>query len=190
VRTPEIFNPFASNINMYASFFNGQTLISESDITSQLLNYYKDAVFTIYDTLQKKDFAVNYISDQTTTETNKVVEKITLSNWHIDKPIHQYVLPKKATVICLHSLSSSKDLEQISQDIETDTIIYFIKTSEIFSQNILWKTVSRIFILPPKDELESIRNKWWLSSTRQLVLKNEKEMIAYLQKQNFTFTIL
>ena len=68
--------------------------------------------------------------------------------------------------------------------------MYFVKTSQLFLQNNILKTLQRIFILPPKDELEKIRTRWWLSGTRLLVLKNEKRIEAILEKQHVTYTIL
>jgi hypothetical protein len=190
VRTPEIFNPFASNIYMYASYFASKQLLLDTSLTTQMLNYYKDAVYTIYDVLQQKEFEVNYIADQQIQGSNKVVEKITLSNWQLQTPIHQFVKPNNATVLCIHSLSDPDDLQQVFAELDANTIVYFVKTSQLFLQNNILKTLQRIFILPPKDELEKIRTRWWLSGTRLLVLKNEKRIEAILEKQHVTYTIL
>jgi hypothetical protein len=190
VRTAEIFNPFTSHLTMYASYQFGIGLLPNSLLTNQLLNYYKDAVYTVYDVLQANEYAVQYFSDQSAMTETSALQQITNSTWQKNVPPQDLIKPKLAAVICLSSLNNIKDIELLLQDLQLHTSIYLVRTSVIFKQNLLLKTLQRIFVLPPKDQMETLRNQWWMSGAKTIVEKNEKQIIALLQKQNFNFTIL
>jgi hypothetical protein len=190
VRTAEIFNPFTSHLTMYASYQFGIGLLPNSLLTNQLLNYYKDAVYTVYDVLQANEYAVQYFSDQSAMTETSALQQITNSTWQKNVPPQDLIKPKLAAVICLSSLNSIKDIELLLQDLQLHTSIYLVRTSVIFKQNLLLKTLQRIFVLPPKDQMETLRNQWWMSGAKTIVERNEKQIIALLQKQNFNFTIL
>lgn len=197
VRTPEMFEPYASHLYFYASF---HTSISESwiggEYSAEMLNYFKNNVWTVYDTLAAKEWEMRYIPDQPITvaeglpERDRVGRIISSSEWQRDKDLPAYFNAKQGTVLCISSLTDARELAQLLDGADGSTMIYFIKLSRTFRHLVAWGWFKRLLFLPPTDRLGKLRGRWVFSPLRLQIQRREKELQALLDKSSVTTQIL
>jgi len=197
VRIPELYEPFASHLYFYASFFADvkNQWLAEGYL-KEMLNYYKNYVWTIYDTLSKKEFEMRYLPDQEfhlpelATIQEKNLRIISNSQWQQSLNLSSYFDAKKGAVLCLSSFTDIKDLKNVLEKCDQGTVIYFIKCSEVFRNLAAWSFIKRFIFLPPKDRLSKLRARWIFSPLRGQIKKKEKEIEELLQKSSASISIL
>lgn len=197
VRIPERFEPFASHLYFYASFYAPMKAqwLGEGYL-KEMLNYYKNNVWTVYDTLAAKEWAMRYIPDQQFNlpehlgDAERTARIISNSGWHKDKNLREYFNTKQGTVLCVSSLTDIKELEEILEECNESTVIYFVKLSHTFRHFVAWNWLKRIIFQPPQDRLNKLRTTWIFSPTRMRVLKREKEIEVLLKKSSVIYGIL
>ncbi|MBS1780175.1 MAG: DUF58 domain-containing protein [Bacteroidetes bacterium] len=189
VRVPELYEPYASHLYFYASFNATIKAQWASDgYMKEMLNYYKNYVWTVYDTLSKKEWALRYIPDQSfnipehLSDNEKASRIISNSSWNNDKTLTQYFNPRHGTVLCISSLTDLEELQTLLDQCDASTVIYFVKLSGVFRQFVAWTWLKRLIFLPPKDRLNKLRARWVFSPLRLQVLKREKAIEEMLQK--------
>ena len=75
VRIPEIMDPYASHVYMYASYFSSLPFEVSEAIQIPFLNYFKVITWSIYQNLVKQGFEVRYIPDQEVAKNNSADEQ-------------------------------------------------------------------------------------------------------------------
>jgi hypothetical protein len=187
VRTPEIFNPFASHIYFYASFYSTlNALQQENDFSAEMLSYYKQRVWTAFETLSKKEFEVKYIADQqlhlpeAENMIAQVQRTISCSAWHADISATDYFQPRYGAVICISSMNEVEDVRQLLDQCSADTVVYYVKLSNCFKSYAPLTWLMRLFIKPPNDRLKRLKSRWLFSTLRLPLLKREKKIEAIL----------
>jgi hypothetical protein len=196
VRTPELYEPYASHLYFYASFDSAikPQWLSE-DYLKEMLNYYKNNIWTVYDTLSKKEWALRYIPDQqlNVTEHLSDAEKtsriISNSQWESNS-INQYFNPRNGTVLCISSLTDIDELENLLEKCDCSTVIYYVKLSGVFRQFAMWTWFKRFLFLPPKDRLNKLRAAWFFSPLRLQMQKREKAIESLLKRSNANSGVL
>jgi hypothetical protein len=191
VRVPELFEPYASHLYFYASFHASVKAqwLGEGYL-KEMLNYYKNNVWTVYDALSRKEWDMRYIPDQTfnipeqLSGAERSARIISNSNWHTDKSLSQYFNTKNGTVLCISSLTDPEELQNILDLCDTGTVVYFIKTSLVFRHFVAWNWLKRLLFLPPKDRLSKLRSRWIFSPMRFQIQKREREIEAILNKSH------
>lgn len=197
VRIPEMFEPYASHLYFYASFYAPvkDKWLSEGYF-KEMLNYYKNYIWTVYDTLAKKEWEMRYMPDQSFTvpemlgEDEKNARIISNSSWHTDTSLQQYFNPKTGAVLCISSLTDPDELRNILEQCDAGTVVYYVKTSRVFRHFVAWNWLKRLILLPPKDRLNKLRTSWTFSPIRLQIQKREKEIQAILDSSNVTHTTL
>lgn len=189
VRIPERFEPYASHLYFYATFYSDLPLsLANSSYGREMLNYFKNNVWTVYDSLAAKEFEIRYIPDQTVPgsegSSNKVANMVSACSWHQDKTLDRYFDLKQGTVIVISSFTNLKELEQLVDGAGPGLVIYFVKLSKTFRHYVALNWLKRLIFLPPKDRLSQLRNKWLFSNSRLQVRKREKEISNLLRKSN------
>jgi len=191
VRTPEIFNPFASHIYFYASFHSQLNLLQrEGAFAAEMLNYYKNYIWTIYEALSKKEFEVKFIPDQelqlpeAINGTALVKRYISNCQWQKERDLSRYFEPKFGSVVCISSMNTAGEVSQLLDQCSHETVVYFIRLSGCFKAFAPWTWFLRIFLKAPEDRLRKIKSRWLLSPLRIRTLKREKEIMALLEKSN------
>jgi hypothetical protein len=197
VRVPEKFEPYASHLYFYASF---HTALREAwvagDYGKEMLNYFKNAIWTVYDTLAAKAFEMRYISDQPATvpeglkEADRVGRIISSSSWHNDKSLNNYFNVRQGTVLCISSLTDSHELAQLLESADSGTVIYFVKLSRSFHHFIPLSWLKRLIFLPSEDRLSKLRDRWIFSPLRLQIGRREKEIDALLKKSGATVQVI
>jgi len=194
VRVPEIMDPFASHLYMYASFYNIQNIDLYPAFQQEMSNHFKNCVWTIYDALTKKEFEVRYISDQEISTTQHEQEptqcKIAVSRWHQDKSLADYFKSKNGSVLCIHSFTSPAELKILLSNCESNTNVFFIQLSKVFKSYYLFNWLLRIFFKPNPDRLTSLRNKWAIHPLKFTTIANEKELISILKKSDINLELI
>jgi hypothetical protein len=189
VRMPEMFEPYASHLYFYASFYSGvKAQWMKEDYLKEMLNYYKNKVWAVYDALSRKEWEMRFISDQSfnVPEHLNVAEKnariISNSSWHKDKPLSQYFNTRQGAVLCVSSLTDPEDLKNVLDQCDASTVVYFIKCSEVFRHIVAWNWLKRVIFLPPKDRLNKLRTRWIFSPMKFQIQKREKELEEILKR--------
>jgi hypothetical protein len=197
VRVPELYEPYASHVYFYASFaasVKAQWL--GDNYLKEMLNFYKNNVWTVYDALSKKEWDIRYIPDQQFTisedlaPADKASRIISNSGWHTDKDLGKYFNARYGTVLCISSLTDPQELQQILDQCDASTVVYFIKLSHTFRHFIAWGWLKRLVFLPPKDRLSRVRARWTFSPMRLQILKKEKEIEQLLKKSAVTSGVI
>jgi len=197
VRIPELFEPYASHLYFYASFYAAVKAqwMSEGYL-KEMLNYYKNNVWTIYDTLAHKEWDMRFIPDQSfnipeqLTEEEKTARIISNSAWHKDAGLQQYFNPKSGTVLCISSLTDPQELRNVLDRCDASTVVYFVKVSNVFRSYVALNLIRRIIFRPPQDRLSKLRTSWTFSPIRIQIQKREKEIEEILKKSNVVSGVL
>lgn len=197
VRIPERFEPFASHLYFYASFHADVNIGWQNNgYFKEMLNYYKNNIWTVYDTLNTKEWQVRYIPDQSfsipehLTDNEKSARIISNSSWHKDKELTKYFDTKQGTVLCISSLTDVEELENILDEVNESTVIYFIKLSRTFKHWVAWGWFKRLIFQPPKDRLNKLRTRWVFAPLKFKIQKREKKIVEVLKSSQVTWTTI
>jgi len=189
VRIPEMFEPYASHLYFYASFHAAvRTQWLTEDYLKEMLNYYKNQVWTVYDTLSKKEWELRYIPDQSfhlpehLSVSQRDARIISNSKWQGEISVSAYFRPKQGAVLCISSLTDPEDLRNLLNQCDESTVVYFVKCSQVFRNIVAWTWIKRLIFLPPSDRLGKLRARWLFSPLRLNIRKREKEIEAILKE--------
>lgn len=190
VRNPEIRDPYASRIEMYASFHNSLfAVVPDTAIVNTLLNTYKNAVWSIYRSLaEQQEWELIYVPEQSFPKhfedpAEKVAHLIAQSEWQNDTRLEQYFDLKKGTVYCIHSLTDAAELEQFLANGGADKFIYMCYLSDAFKQK-RKSLLKRIFFYE-EDQENRNQSSWLLSPLKARILKNEATLTRILKAYGF-----
>ena len=197
VRVPELYEPYASHLYFYASFYAAVKAqwLGEGYL-KEMLNYYKNNVWTVYDTLSRKEWEVRFIPDQLFNipdqlpDNEKTARIISNSSWHKDKGLSQYFNPKAGAVLCISSFTEPEELLNLLDRCDASTVVYFVKLSNVMKSYAALNWISRIFLMPPDDRLQKLRARWPFSPIRMQVQKREKELEDILHKSHVTSAVI
>ncbi len=197
VRVPELHEPYASHLYFYASFYASvKSSWMDDGYLKEMLNHYKNHVWTIYDTLAHKEWQMRYIPDQSfhipesANEDEKTALTISNSKWHKDNGLAQYFNPKSGTVLCISSLTDPVELKNMLERCDQSTVVYFVKLSNILKSYAALNLLMRLIIRPPQDRLSKLRARWTFSPMRVQIQKREKEIEELLNKSNVVSGVL
>ncbi len=191
VRVPDMSNPYASDVKLLASFYNSFNIYRGEKVNAQFLDFYKDNLRLMMDSIQKEGFKVKLLADQDSqydrdfSDIDPNLLKICSMNWQENKPVENFLhdhFPKNRkspVIVCLTSLVSVKDLEFLN-NLNTETIIYFIKVSEIFRQKKKFGLI-HLFVQKVPDEASRERRSWRLPFYKRMVKKNERKLAEFFK---------
>lgn len=192
VRMPEIMDPYASHIYLYASFFSHFDIEGHSAVEIPFLNYYKVLVWSVYQNLVKRGFEVRYIPDQEVAKNNSADEQqsvkysISTSNWHSAKDLKSYVKISDASVVIISSLSRTSEVKDLIENYGKDITFIFIKLTDSFKNQNLVDWVQWLFVQSANDNIDVYKRAWALSPLRQRIKENERkleEIVAKYQEE-------
>ncbi len=187
VRIPEIMDPYASHIYLYASFYTRFATEGNAVVDAPFLNYYKTLCWSVYQQLAGKGFEVRYIPDQPVPATNlpsgpeQVRYAITVSHWQEENNLKDIVKPGNASVLVVSSLSDPEQLREFAESYGNEISIIFIPLSDALDENSMAGWVKWIFVENEKDRHASYKTKWSLSPLRYKLKENEKEILSIIK---------
>ncbi|GEO11015.1 hypothetical protein SAE01_35110 [Segetibacter aerophilus] len=182
VRMPEIMDPYASHVYLYASYYTVFDIAGNGAIEVPFLNYFKVINWSIYQNLVKQGFEVRYIPDQEVAK-NKLADEaqwvkysISTSNWHQAKDLKSYVKTSDASVVVISSLSNANEVKDLIEIHGKDITFIFIKLTESFKNQNMFDWVQWVFVQNAKDDIDVYKRAWALSPLRQRIKNNEKRL--------------
>jgi hypothetical protein len=188
VRMPEIMDPYASHIYLYASFYSAFDITGNAVIEKPFLNHYKSVVWTIYRQLAEQGFEVRFVPDQQkpqqhfTNNLQEVKHTISTAKWQKEKNLDIYVKPNEAAVLVVSSLADAERLSDIAEAHGNEIIIILVKLSDSLSKQNFANWVEWVFVQQEKDEREMYKTSWSLSWLRPKIKANEKNIEQTLKR--------
>jgi hypothetical protein len=191
VRIPEIMDPYASHIYLYASFFSHFNIKGNEVVEIPFLNYYKVLTWSVYQNLIKKGFEVRFIPDQelnrnaTGDEQQAVKYAVSTSHWHQDKDLKSFVRTNDASVVIISSLSDPDAVKEFIDQNGKDITFLFIKLTDSFKNQNVVDWVQWIFLQSAKNDIERYKRAWSISPLKQKIKENEKvlaQLVARYQE--------
>lgn len=193
VRTPEQRDLYASHIYFYASFFaTVPTLLQKSAFGKEMLNYFKNNIWSIYTALPHKEELTKFIPEQEFNlafQENKtlfVQNCISNSIWQQEKSINDYFNMNTGSILCISSFSNPNDVEELTEKCNAATIIYYIKLSKAFKHYAALSWFSKLIFQSTDDRLKKTRSLWLFHPYRMQLLKREQEIEKILENSNAT----
>jgi len=161
-----------------------------------MLNYYKNNVWTTYDTLSKKEWEMRFIPDQQFNlpedlkPAQRTARVISNSEWHQEASLTHYFNARQGAVLCVSSLTDPEELRRVLDLSDASTVIYLVKCSRVFRHFIPWHWIKRLVFLPPKDRLNRLRSRWVFSPMRYQIVKRERVLEEMLKKSSVISGVL
>ena len=192
VRIPEIMDPYASHIYLYASFFSDFEVDDNSAIQVPFLNYFKTMIWSFYQNFVKQGLEVKYIPDQEVANNNRddlqqwVKYGISTSKWHKEKSLKSYVKTSDASVVIISSLSNVNEVKELVDHFGSAITIIFIKLSDAFKKQNLIDWVQWLFVENLKDDIAVHKRNWAVSTMRMKIRENEKKLEAVVGEASRT----
>ena len=187
VRIPEVLDPYASHVYLFASFYSsfGNDMGEVVDIP--FLNYYKTFVWSVYRQLVQQGFEVRYVPDQTLTAMNsndaqqQVKYSVSISNWQTEKELKTYINAKDAAMVIVSSLSDAEQVKQLAEQYGNDISFVFVKLTDIFGSQHIGDWLQWLFIKNEQDAITEYKRKWNFTLLRARILENEKRLKTALE---------
>ncbi len=182
VRIPEIMDPYASHVYLYASFFTSFNIEGNEPIEIPFLNFYKTITWSIYQSLAKQGFEVKYIPDHEVSTNNIADEQqwvkyaISSSYWHSEKVLNDFVQTNNASVVIISSLSDVAQVRALSERYGNEIRFIFIKLTDSFKHQNIGDWLQWIFIKNEQQDIDVYKRKWAVSLLREKIKENERKL--------------
>jgi Protein of unknown function DUF58 len=179
VRQIETQLPFASEFNVYINFENVLNHLPYENYFEEMLNYYKSILLSVLETLSLQNVEINYFIDSTANISKNKNAQIIHSEWQEEN--NNLKLPREIHLSIFHSLSPVNKLEQIlNVSKHKNAKIILVRLGAPFQNTAIGSLAKRIFLLPPENPLQQLKDLWWFSpiknKTRQQELKINLEI--------------
>jgi len=187
VRVPEIFNPYASHINVFGSFYNDLSNDFESGYSRGMLNYYKDMLYNFCLSLERDDRKVNFKTDLPAKEDISVEKgddmsyKLSCANWQKELAATELQVPHSEAILCVSSLMPASELEELVNRRPVNLLI--VRASRYLDEQHLFNLKNLVLRTDEKSELGKLT--WMLSGFRRKIRRNEKRIDELIASQNF-----
>ncbi len=188
VRIPEVLDPYASHVYLYASFYSSFGKDVGEVINIPFLNYYKTFIWSVYRQLIQQGFEVRYLPDQTLPAINtndaqqSVKHSISISRWQTDKDLKNYVNSKDAAMVIVSSLSDVEQVRQLAEQWGNDISFVFIALTNSLGNQQLGDWLQWLFIKNEQNTVTEYKRNWNFTLLRSKIVENEKKLKAVLQQ--------
>ena len=185
IRTPEILEPYASHMHLYVSFYSAY-MDAHNEITDEpMLNYYKNKVWNIYQSIKKEHSDLRWVSDQpekaVTFDGHPIKEEeikhlIALSTWQGTKDILNFVNTKHAAVVVISSLTGVEQVRQLIEAYGREITFILVPLSASIGRQRFSSWLSWFFLQAEKDKRARYQSRWALSPLRKQLISNEQAL--------------
>jgi hypothetical protein len=187
VRMPETMNMYASQIDVYVSFYNAY--LDTLDLVGKkfsciFLNAYKRMIWSLLQSLETSgEMSVNYVPDQivgdfSSPELSENLSKLVSVHWNRShKPVDYFKLGP-ASLCCISPLIPADELQQTVHFASPNTTFVYVDLRKSLTAKGLPGLLKDIFTSPDEAAGEIAQWKWWLSPMRARLAKNDKEIKA------------
>lgn len=187
VRIPEVLDPYASHIYMYASFHDSLHMPENYLVNTRGLDYFKNACWSIYSQLVKEGRMVKFFTDQPIPNRQfgnageQAEYSLVASNWQHDWDLLSLVPARGNAVVCISSLSDVKQLDQLLQRQQGITLV-MVKLSRGLRRNMLGKWMKWVFVKPESDFEKQGFTEIRRFATLRKMKENEKQLVSTIEK--------
>jgi hypothetical protein len=191
VRTPERLEPYASHIDLWASF--GAALPLPYDVQNnwvqELLSHYKSALWALYQSVSRQGLRPHFHADQEVAFSGgeadgpaaMVQNAITGAQW-----IAGHSLPtgagSKGEVVVVSSLIAPDALQRLLHGGKGPSAVCLVALSEAIPPPPKKNLILRIFLRPAHTPESRLRQGWQRSPLRLLLQRREAELRALLEE--------
>ncbi len=180
VRQPELQEPYASHVYIYASFYQQYLDKLAPEFANMMIDHYRRSIWSMLEAMEASDLLFRLVPDQSAgiahVTGHQVRESIARLEWQQQHNLQDYVKPRKASVLVIHSGTDAHALQQMVTNARVLPQLVFIPLSEILRRPLRLRDWLTWIWLPPPDHRDAIRKKWWLSPVRQQLQQNEKRL--------------
>jgi hypothetical protein len=187
VRTPEIWNPYASELQCYASFYTKIATDVQDKHMQHALSSYKQKVYSIVQGLGNKKISLKFKSDQEHTSTSDLRMQITDSEWQQHLSLLNFASSPQPCIAIISGLAAADDVEEWLQNAKKHSLIFYIPIHQLFKQNIVASFLHRVFFVETQSIEKKLRFSWWRHPLRNSINKNEKKLEQLLIDSNLQF---
>ncbi len=186
VRIPEVLDPYASHVFLYASFYSSFGLDLGEVIDLPFLNYYKTCLWNVYRQLVQQGFDVRYLPDQPVassaiTDAQQAVKySISISHWQTDKDLKSYLNVRDAAIIVVSSLSDADQVAQLAEQSGSDISFVFVKLTDSLGNAQISDWLQWLFVKNEPDAVYEYKRRWKFSLLRSKLVDNEQKLAAVL----------
>jgi uncharacterized protein (DUF58 family) len=188
VRIPEIMDPYASHLYLYASFYSAFEVKDNEVINVPFLNYYKTVCWSVYKQFVQKGFDVRYIPDQDVpsnkmeSDSEQTRYSISVSSWQRNKELRDHVRPKDASIVIISSLSDPEQVRHLLESNGNEITFVFVPLTEGLNKQHLGDWLQWLFVQQEKDTTAVYKSSWSISLLRLKIIKNEKQIKQLLDQ--------
>ena len=188
VRTPEILDPYASHIYMYASFYTDFDIAGNEVANVPFLNHYKTVIWNAYRELEQQGLEVRYVPDQplaqhATADARQAVQyNISTSKWQTDKPLSSYIRPSETAILFISSFSDAEQVSKLVEQYGYEIVFVFVSLSDGLKKQHIGDWLQWLFVKNEQNDMARYKTAWSLSLLRGKLLANEKKLKQLLEK--------
>lgn len=187
VRIPEILDPYVSHLEVYISTFTEFKLPNSKIIDGLFMNNFKNKVFNVYESLQKTKLEVNMHFDQLEqgghfdTKLDQIKYAIVKSSWQNSVSIQEFVKPKSASVLVLHSFSNARDVEDLIDRSGNQCSFIFVKHSSALNNQFVKDWLLWAFVQSNEDDLHYAKTTFKATPLYRQLVANESKLESVLK---------
>jgi hypothetical protein len=188
VRTPEILDPYASHIYLYASFYTHFDVSGSEVVNIPFLNHYKTMIWNAYRELEQQGLEVRYVPDQPIAQQavadpkQAVQYSISTSKWQTDKPLSSYLRPNETAILFISSLSDPEQVSRLVEQYGYEIVFVFVRLSGSLKKQHIGDWLQWLFVQNEQNDIARYKTAWSLSLLRSKLLANEKKLSQLLEK--------
>ena len=186
VRVPEVINPYASHLHLFASFQNS-LIDPDSNYAEGMLDYYKDIIFNTCLQIEKSGRKVEFSMDQVVGDSLIVDKKdqlgyyLSCARWQSDSLTEQFPTISASSVVCVSSMIPSDQLEELIN--KRSANLFIVQVSKYLDEKNLFSLSNLILQKEEQSEVEKLR--WVFSSKRRKLKKNERRIKQLVESKDF-----
>lgn len=188
VRIPEIQEPYASEIYIYASFYEDPKLAAlPRPYNREMLNFYKTQIWTALEGIKASSARVHLLIDQPVEVPPSASALpadwglITQASWQADPPPGSWVDTSKASLLLISSFVRPQDLEDLLEKGDGNLRILLIRLSETFPKARPWAKLLSLFLRPQGGRWKRLQAQWWYSPWRRRLRRREQQLTKILE---------
>lgn len=181
VRHPEIHSQYASDALIYASFYDRLSLSESTHLTSKMLNFYKNIVYTSFKKLKDEDEFAVYLTTDQNSKAPIAIEKeakdhIANCEWQHTRSLRQLDKKDNISLLLISSLDDPDEVAELAQNESLGMEILFVPLSEAFTKPSKKAWISWVFTHQKNNQYIWDLLRWRTNPMRQQILENESRI--------------
>ncbi|MBN1349835.1 DUF58 domain-containing protein [candidate division KSB1 bacterium] len=203
VRIPDRIHPYASHVDVLVTFYNQLHSDGEDELSQIMLDYYKDRIRQVIDSIVARGFTVRLTTDQQIqtnyqlNEHERLLYQISSSSWQNEFSVASFMDPRTGTqafsgpkIVFFSSLCPVDDLMRIFPIRAESCKIFWFQVSSLFQKSepgFAWK---KLFLFEQSGPMRAARRKLGGQKYRRFIAHNEMSIQNFVAGSNLKVTKL